>query len=101
MRCFRLLRGIRLIPISGVFLHGHSCGGGFLCNFFLDVFLVGGKFHVKIFELWDGRQMVFALIDKPPALGNVGLHGGMVGGFRWGKALPGLQGSSGNTLHFG
>ena len=38
------------------------------------MFLVGGKLHVKIFELWDGRQMVFALIDKfyPGADGNNG-----------------------------
>ena len=101
LRCFRLRRGVRLVPVGGVFLHGHSRVCRFLRDFLLDVFLVGGKLHVKIFELGDGRQAVFSLIDKPPALGNIHLHGGMVGGFRWGKIFPVLQGFPGDTLHFG
>ncbi len=101
LRGFLLRRGVRLIPIGGVFLHGHSCVCRFLCDFLLDVFLVGGKLHVKIPKLGDGRQVIFALIDKPPALGNIGLYGGMVGGFRRCHIVPGLQGFPGDTLHFG
>ncbi len=97
---FLLRRGVRLIPISGVFLHGHSCVCRFLRDFLLDVFLVGFQLHVKIPKLGDGRQVVFALIDKPPALGNIGLYGGMVGGFSGCQTVPVLQGFRGDTFHF-
>ena len=43
----------------------------------------------KEHQLGDGRQVIFALIDKPPALGNIGLYGGMVGCFRRGKITRG------------
>ena len=96
---FRLRRGIRLVPVGGVFLHGHSCVCRFLCDFLLDVFLVGLQLHIKIRKTGDGRQVVFALIDKPPALGNIRLYGGMVGGFSGGQIVF-LQGFPSGTLHF-
>ena len=57
--------------------------------------------NIKIPKLGDGRQVVFALIDKPPALGNIGLYGGMISGFGRCQIVPVLQGFPGGTLHFG
>ena len=59
------------------------------------------KLRVKVCKLRDRRQLIAALIERTPAVRNVLLHGGIVGGFCLRQIFAAPHGSFRRLFHFG
>ena len=63
---------LRLVAIGGIFLHGHACGFGFLCDLTFYMGFVVLKLFIKIGKLrWIG-QVIIARVQLFPASVHMG-----------------------------
>ncbi len=93
LRCLlsrRRLLGGGLVAVGGVFLHGHTGCGGFLCDLGLHLLLVLLQVHIEVGQMGRLRQLILALIEKWAALAHIVQNGVEIGGLLRGQRFPGL-----------